>query len=62
MASHKYKVGQDVRLTPTRMSSFVRSLECKITRLLPIENGSHLYRIKCVTENVERVAKEGDLM
>jgi hypothetical protein len=31
-------------------------------RQLPIEDGSHLYRVKCVGENVERVAKEGDLM
>jgi hypothetical protein len=31
-------------------------------RQLPIEDGSHLYRIKCVGENVERVAKEADLI
>jgi hypothetical protein len=40
----------------------MRSQECKIVRQLPIEGGSHLYRIKCVGENVERVAKEGDIM
>jgi hypothetical protein len=40
----------------------MRSQECKIVRQLPIEDGSHLYRIKCVGENVERVAKEGDIM
>jgi hypothetical protein len=62
VASHKYKVGQNVRLTPTRRSSLMRSQECKIVRQLPIEGGSHLYRIKCVGENVERVAKEGDIM
>jgi hypothetical protein len=62
VTSHKYKVGQNVRLTPSRRSSLIRSQECKIVRQLPIEDGSHLYRIKCVGENVERVAKEGDIM
>ena len=62
MVSHKYKIGQDVRMTPTGLSSWLRLQECKIMRQLPIENGSHLYRVKCVGENVERVAKEGDLM
>ena len=61
MASHKYKVGQDVRLRANRMSSLVGSPVCKIMRQLPIEDGSYLYRIKCVTEQGERVAKEGDL-
>ena len=61
MASHKYRIGQDVRLRANRMSSLVGSPVCKIMRQLPIEDGSYLYRIKCVTENGERVAKEGDL-
>ena len=39
----------------------VGSPVCKIMRQLPIEDGSYLYRIKCVTEQGERVAKEGDL-
>jgi hypothetical protein len=49
-------------MTPTRMSLLRRSQECTIMRQLPIEDGSRLYRIKCLGENVERVAKEGDLM
>jgi hypothetical protein len=61
MANHKYEVGQDVRLRSNRMSSLVGSPECKIMRRLPIEEGSYLYRIKCVSEKSERVAKEGDL-
>ena len=61
MASHKYEVGQNVSFRPNRTSSLVGAQEGKIVRLLPIEEGSYLYRIKCVAENVERVAKEGDL-
>ena len=62
MANHKYKIGQNVRMAPTRLSSLLRSQNCTIMRQLPIEDGSRLYRVKCVGENVERVVKEGDLM
>jgi len=62
MANHKYKIGQNVRMAPTRLSSLLRSQNCTIMHQLPIEDGSRLYRVKCVGENVERVAKEGDLM
>ena len=58
MSSHKFKIGQMVRFRPGRMVGYS---ECKILRLLPIEEGNHLYRIKCATENVERVAKESEL-
>ena len=37
------------------------SRECTIVRLLPIEGGNHLYRIKCVTEAFERVVPEAQL-
>ena len=60
MASHKYKVGQSVRFRPTHMRG-VGAQDCKIIRLLPVEDGAHLYRIKCGVENVERVAMEVEL-
>jgi hypothetical protein len=44
-----------------RMSALAGPQDWKIVRLLPIEDGSYLYRIKCVGENVERVVKEGYL-
>ena len=61
MASHKYKVGQNVRMRPNSMTSLGGSQDCKIMRLLPMEEGNYLYRIKCGSESAERVAKEGDL-
>ena len=61
MASHKYTVGQNVRFRPVRTSALAGLHDCKIMRLLPVEDGSCLYRIKCVDENVERVVKETDL-
>ena len=61
MPIHKYKVGQNVTFKANPMRALAGSQECKIIRQLPIEDGSHLYRIKCATETVERVAKEGEL-
>ena len=61
MMSHKYHVGQDARFRPKHMSGLVGPQDCKILRQLPAEDGAYLYRIKCVVENVERVAKEGEL-
>jgi hypothetical protein len=43
------------------MSALVGPQDCKILRQLPAEDGAYLYRIKCVVESVERVAKEGEL-
>jgi hypothetical protein len=39
----------------------VGAQDCQIIRLLPVEDGAHLYCIKCGVENVERVAKEEEL-
>ena len=61
MARHKYKVGQHLRYRPPRTGPFSGSRDCQIVRLLPIENGVFLYRIKCSLENVERVVSEVDL-
>jgi len=61
MTRHKYRVGQLVSFTSKHMSALVGPQDCKILQLLPAEDGTYLYRIKCAVENVERVAKEGEL-
>jgi hypothetical protein len=61
MLGHKYKVGDTVSFTPGRMGFPAANRACKIVRLLPIEDGNRLYRIKCAAENFERVAKETEL-
>jgi hypothetical protein len=43
------------------MSALIGRQDCKIIRLLPIEDGNCLYRIKCIDESVERVVQEGHL-
>ena len=60
MPSNRYKVGQSVRFRPMHMRG-VGAQNCKIIRLLPVEDGAYLYRIKCGVENVERVAMEVEL-
>jgi hypothetical protein len=32
-----------------------------VTRVLPVEHGQNIYRVKCSTEPFERIAKEGEL-
>ncbi len=58
MASHKFKIGQNLDFSPRRMGSPEGSRQCKILRLLPAEDGEPQYRIKCSSEAVERVVKE----
>ena len=60
MSGHKFTVGQTANFTPSRTSYWAPASECKIIRQLPIEGGSHLYRIKCHTENFDQ-AKESEL-
>ena len=46
---------------PGRMGFPAGKRACTIVRLLPIEGGKHLYRIKCATEVFERVVPEAQL-
>jgi hypothetical protein len=61
MSSHRYKVGQTVDYKPGRMGFPAANRECTIVRLLPVEGGNHLYRIKCASEAFERVVREVQL-
>lgn len=58
---HKYKVGQAVDLRPGRWSFPASSREYKIVRVLPIEAGERMYRVKSAAEAFERIAKESEL-
>ena len=60
-SNHKYKVGQAVDLRPGRWGFPASSREYKILRLLPVEGGELLYRIKSNAETCERIAKESEL-
>jgi hypothetical protein len=61
MAQHRYKVGQLVDYSPARLGMPASGLQYEIMRLLPIEGGELLYRVKSRGEAFERVAKESEL-
>jgi hypothetical protein len=61
MARHKFKVGQLVDFVSPRSGVSTAGRQYEIVRLLPVENGNALYRIKCKGESFERVAKESEL-
>ena len=61
MASHKFRVGQVVDFNPSRVGVPASVRAYKILRLLPSEGCEQLYRIKTITEPIERVARESEL-
>ena len=61
LARHKFKVGQLVDSVSPRSGVPTAGRQYEIVRLLPVENGNVLYRVKSKGESFERVAKEGEL-
>lgn len=61
MSQHKFRVGQLVDCNPGRLGMLTSAKEYKVLRLLPVEGGDLLYRIKSIGEMFERVAKEREL-
>jgi hypothetical protein len=60
MARHKFKVGQMVDFASERLGVRTTGLY-EVVRLLPVEAGEFLYRVKSRSENFERVARESQL-
>ncbi len=61
MALHKYKIGQTVEFIASRSRVSTGGRRYEILRLLPVEAGEVLYRVKCKDEPFERIAKESEL-
>lgn len=61
LARHKFKVGQLVDFVSPRSGVPTAGRQYEIVRLLPVENGNVLYRVKSKGESFERVAKESEL-
>ena len=62
MAAHRYKVGQSLNFSAGRMGHMQPDRACKVTRLLPVdEGGIPQYRIQCTSEAIERVTNESNL-
>jgi hypothetical protein len=58
MTRHKCKVGQLMGFCSTRPGVPTTGRQYEIVRLLPIESGELLYRVKSKGEAFKRVAKE----
>jgi hypothetical protein len=61
MSAHKFKIGQTLNFSPHRMNAQARPGKCKVTRLVSTEGDTPQYRVKCLTENFERVVWESEL-
>jgi hypothetical protein len=61
MTHHKYKVGQLVDFSPSGLGVPTSGRQYEVVRLLPVEAGQFLYRIKSKAEAFERMAKENEL-
>ena len=61
MTRHKFKVGHLMDFAPPRPGVPTAGRQYEIVRLLPIESGELLYRVKSKGEAFERVAKESEL-
>jgi hypothetical protein len=61
MARHKFRIGQSVNFAPARPGTPTAGRQYEIVRLLPVESGQFLYRVKSKGETFERVAKESEL-
>jgi hypothetical protein len=61
MARHKFKLGQLVDFSPARSGVPTGGRQYEILRLLPVEAGEFLYRVKARGETYERIAKESEL-
>jgi len=61
MTRHKFKIGQPVEFAPARPGMPTAGRQYEIVRLLPVESGEFLYRVKSKGETFDRVAKESEL-
>ena len=61
MTRHKFQLGQSVDLALARPGAPTTGRHYEIVRLLPVENGEFLYRVKSKSETFERMAKESEL-
>jgi hypothetical protein len=61
MSAHKFKIGQMLDFNPHRMSSKSLPGKCKVIRHVASDGDIPQYRIKCTTENFERIVWESEL-
>jgi hypothetical protein len=60
MMSHKYKIGQTVRVVQKTYEAAPKG-SFRVVRTLPTEHGVRQYRIQSTTDGHERVVSEAEL-
>lgn len=58
--THKYRIGQIVRMAPSRFGDRTGGVY-EVVRLLPEANGEFGYRIKAAAEATERAVREHEI-
>ena len=58
--THKYRIGQMVRMAPSRFADRGGGVY-EVVRLLPEANGEFGYRIKAASEATERAVREHEI-
>ena len=59
--THKFRIGQIVRLVTVRLSGRPSNGVYEVVRLLPETNGEFAYRIKGASEPTERAVQEHEI-
>jgi hypothetical protein len=62
VSNQKFRIGQMVDFVPSKTGVPASARSYKIMRVLPLEGGEQLYRIKTITEAFERIARESELL
>lgn len=61
MTAHRFQIGDIVEFTNSHVVLPVPSASCQIVRLLSTDGDDPQYRVKCPTEDFERVVRESQL-
>lgn len=61
MTAHRFQMGDIVEFTNSHVVLPVAASSCQIVRLLSTDGDDPQYRVKCPTEDFERVVRESQL-
>lgn len=61
MPTHKFTIGEKVRLQLGLLKTAMSDGEYEIVRLMPSENNDHQYRVRDINGRHERVVRESQL-
>ena len=60
MATHRFTVGQNVRLLQSVITRG-KSIACEVVQIMPFDGACFQYRVRAADERFDRIAKEHEL-